>query len=344
MAAVVAAVGLAVAAPAPPRPATETIKDRKTFIPQRKYQALPGSVVGVLVGDVRAVMGQEGRSGPADAMGFSANGNSYRWIYVTVAEKALINNLTINVGEKGDRTKVYPNLSMASPTTVKQWDINVPYALVEIEVNDNLGSPAQQGFVATRMKRLDGTKDYPLKVADAVADLRKRYERYLKDEKKGIDAALLKEQEASLKDRKPTGPRETAELMYVTWLPKTEHLRVGFRTRISDGAYQYSEGGIRRGPFPLPVPPNRKPGAAQAALPPVALMRPPPPQRFRVRYGTTFGVEFGMAYEVDKSGKVVKILTLPFEGFHQEIPPPPVLGGPRGRLPGGPLPPAPKKD
>ena len=337
--------GAGLAAPAPRGPATETIKDRKAFIPHRKYEALPGSVVGVLVGDVAAMMGQEGRSGPADAMGFSANGNSYRWMYVPPTDKVMINNLAVAVGEKGDQKKLYPRLSMASPTTVKQWDIDVPYALVEVEVNDGLAAPAIEGFVATRMKRLDGTKDYPLKIVDVVADMRKRYRRYLQDEKKTIDAALDKEAKETLKDKKPTGPRETTELFYVTWLPQSQHLRVHFRTRISDGAYQYSEGGMRRGPFPLPVPPNGKPGGAQgAALPPLPLPPPPPPPRFRVRYGTTFGIELGMAYEVDKKGKVDKISTLPIEGFHQEIPPPPVLGGPRGRPVPLPLPPTPKKD
>ena len=48
-----------------------------------------------------------------------------------------------------------------------------------------------------------------------------------------------------------------------------------------------------------------------------------------------------MAYEVNKNGKLEKMLTLPFRGFHQEIPPPPGVGGPRGDLPPRPTP---KKD
>src|SRR5262245_2601628 len=75
------------AAPAPvPATTNETVKDRAAFIPHRKYQPLPGKVVGVLVGDVRAKMAHEGRSGPADAMGLSVAGNSYRWMYVPVAD------------------------------------------------------------------------------------------------------------------------------------------------------------------------------------------------------------------------------------------------------------------
>jgi len=348
LAAAVGVAGIALAAPAPPLK-TGIIKDHKAFIPQRKYQSLPGSVIGVLVGDVSAMMGQEGRSGPPDAMGFSAAGNSYRWMYVPVSEHVLINNLMVPVGEKGEQKKTYPTLSMASPTTVKRWGIDAPYALVECEVNDGQGSPAIESFVATNMKRLDGTKDYPLKVADVVADLRKRYQRYRHEEQKAIDAALAEEQKSALKDRQPTGPRETTELFYLTWLPQTQHLRVHFRTRISDGAYQLG-GGINGRPIPLPLPPGRRKEVAPRPAPvaPVAVRRPPPPRFPQVRYGTTFGVEFGIAYEVNKKGKVDKILKLPFEGFHSEIPPPPAFGGPRGGLPGNrrdlPPPPLPKKD
>jgi hypothetical protein len=339
-------VGLTLAAPAP-RLTQDTIKDRKAFIPNRKYQSLPGTVVGVLVSDVQAMMGQEGRGGPNDAMGYSANGNSYRWMYVPVTENVQINNLTVETGEKGDGKKTYPFLGMASPTTVKQWGIDVPYALVEINVNDGLGSPAIEGFVATHVKRLDGTKDYPLNVVKVIADLRKRYQRHVKDEQKTLEAALAKEQKVALKDKKPTGPRKTEELFYVTWLPKTQHLRVHFRTRVSDGAYQTTDG-IRPRPIPLPVPPKDKQAPAQDRLKQavrgpaaVALSPPPPPRPIGFRYGTTFGVEFGVAYEVDKKGKVDKILTLPFEGFHHEIPPPP-MRGPRGGIRDLPPPPAKK--
>src|SRR5262245_39215382 len=73
---------MAVAAPGPSGPAEEPFKDRANYIPQRKYQSMPGKVVGVLVPDVVKVMGQEGRSGPPDAVAFSSGGGSYRWAYV----------------------------------------------------------------------------------------------------------------------------------------------------------------------------------------------------------------------------------------------------------------------
>ena len=40
------------------------VKDRDGFIPQRKFVALKGKAIGVLVSDVKAVMAHDGRGGP----------------------------------------------------------------------------------------------------------------------------------------------------------------------------------------------------------------------------------------------------------------------------------------
>jgi hypothetical protein len=222
---------------------------------------------------------------------------------------------------------------MANPETVKQWDVTVPYSLVEVEVNDGLGSPAGESFAATKMKRLDGTKEFPLDVVEVVKELRKKYQTHVQDEQKRIDGAMAEAQKKALGERKPTGPRETRELFYLTWMPESQHLVARFRTRISDGAYQYGSGIVPSPPFklPSPLPPGK-------GAPPAAALRPPPPPRLpAVRYGTTFGVEFGPAYEVSKAGKVDRVLTLPIESFQQEIPPPPGVGA-------RPIPPPPARE
>jgi hypothetical protein len=323
------------AAPRPPGTTTGEIKDRKGFIPYRKYQALPGKAVGILIGDVRAVMGQEGRSSYPDAMGFSTGGNSYRWVYVPVLDRPNITNFSVPVGEKGERSRTYPKLSMARPETTRDWGINAPYALVEVEVNDGEGSPARETFVATKVKRLDGSRAYPLRLPDVVTDLRKRHARSLQDRQKKIDDALAEVQKNVLKGRKVTGPRQTEELFYITWLPDTQRVRVHVRTKISDGAYQYATLGGRRGPFPLPPP--LPPGQGPA----LAFRPPPPPRPIPVRTGVTFGVELGSAFEVDKTGKVVTVLELPVQSFHQEVPPPRGAMGPGGKPLGAPAAPAP---
>ncbi len=321
------AAALAVAAPAP-QTITDVIKDRKDFIPQRKQQPLPGKAVGVLVSNVAPIMNQEGRSGPADAYGFSVGGNSYRWIYVPVQEKPLITRLQVPTGAKGDRIKVYPRLNLANPATVKQWNITAPFALVEVEVNDGLGSPAIEGFVATRMTRLDGTSAFPLKVPEVIEEVRKQQQRLKQEQQTVIASALAEAEKSALKGKKATGPRETSELFYVTWLPETDRLRIHFRTTISDGHFQQVEIGQRLPPValppgPIPLPPNQ-------GKPAVPVLRPPPPARFRsVRVGTAFGIEMGFAFEVTKTGKIDRVLTLPIQPFTRELPQPPGIG-PRG--------------
>jgi hypothetical protein len=224
-AALLAAVTLT-AAPAPIASKTEVVKDRDSFIPLRKYAPVGGKVIGLLVSDVAGKMSHDGRGGPPDAMGFSVDNGSYRWVYVPVAAPdAIIQNLQVPVGEKGDRVQKYPLLNMANARTIKQWNIQVPYALVEIEVNNEQGSPAGESFVGTKMTRLDGTKEYPLDVTATLADLKKRHAEWKKEQKDKLDEALAGAQKKAIKDHKPTGPQETQELMYMTWLSDSKKTR-----------------------------------------------------------------------------------------------------------------------
>jgi len=315
----VLAAGLGLPAPARPdaEPEPTTVKDseRAKFIPQRRYAPLKGKAVGLMVSHVRDVMAHDGRGGPADAVAFSTADGSYRWVYVPVDDKAMITNLQVEVGEKGGKKKAYPKLSIANAGLLKGRGVAADYSLVETEVNDGLGSPAGESFVGTKFTRLDGSEKYPLKLPDVVKELKKRYQADLKARQKKVDAEMEGAKKKALKGRKVTGPKETAELMYLTWLPDSQRVRVAFHTRLSDGSYQWVQGGAR-------LPPGK---GALAFRPP-----PPPPDR-KVRVGVTFGVEVGMAYEVDKSGKVVATKLLPPKGFSQELQAPPAGGGPRGR-------------
>src|ERR1051326_1347871 len=220
-----------IAAPAPDV-SEETFKDRASFIPKQAHKPQPGKVIGVLAGDVVAVMGREGRGGPPDAFGFGMNGNSYRWVYVPAADQAIINNLPVKTGEKGDATKIYAKLNMANPQTVKQWDISASYCLVEIEVNDGLGAPADEAFVATKMTRIDDSKDYPLKVPEVIDAVKKKYDGWMKDQERTLNDAMSQAQTKAVKDAKPTGPRQTNTIMYLSWMTDTQKLQVRFLTRI----------------------------------------------------------------------------------------------------------------
>src|SRR5262245_53237639 len=150
-------IGSAASAPAG---SGSVITDRKGYIPVRKHVPLQGKAAGILVADPQPVLSTEGRTGPKDQLCFAVSGASYRWVYVPVEANALISSLSLPVGHDGQRKK-FDKLNMATPTSIKQWGIDVSFALVEVEVNEGLGSPASDSFVATKMRRLDGTNDYP---------------------------------------------------------------------------------------------------------------------------------------------------------------------------------------
>ena len=328
-----AAVGVAPGLTDPP--ADEPITDRKGFIPYRKHEPIKGTAVGLLVGDSAPVLAADGRYGPADALCFSADGNSYRWIYVPVNDRPRIINLRVPIGDKQNtQFVVFPALDMALPKNVAPWGITAKYTLVEVEVNNGVGSPRNDSFVASKMKVLDGTKAYPLRPAEVIKGLKERYAAYLKDQAKATETALTAAQKKAIQDGKATGPREQSEVMYVTWLTQAERLRVHFRTKIADGQFTYVEVGPRFRPNPLPPPPRVGQGGK---------IQPPPPPRFhRFKTGVSFGIEFGMAYEVDKQGKLVQTRSLPIESFVDRLPPPPARFLPPGRpvpLP-APVPPA----
>ena len=286
-----------------------TITDRKDFIPNRKHLPLPGKIVAVLAFGAQPVLSLEGRSGPPDQLCVGYNGGSYRWVYVPVKENPFIGSLNIAVGDKGEKRK-FDRLSLANPVTVKQWDVAGKYALVEIEVNGGLGSPATDSFVATKMRKLDGTADFPLKVEEIIAELQSKYDLHIKDQARQLDTAMEKAGADLLKDKKATGPRERTNVVFVTWLPEAERLRVHFRSTMVDGDYKYANG--------VKIEVGQPGPGAPAPLVPNGL-----------RYGTQFGIEFGAAFEVSKSGKVERMLTLPPASFQRELPMPPAFR-PRG--------------
>lgn len=338
LAVVLTAAGVALAAPVPAGPTEEVVTDAKAFAPQRKFLAHPGTVVGVVAADVAAAQGREGRSGPPDAMGFSVDGSSYNWMY-TVSDDAnpLITNLQVKVGPKGDDVTVYPKLDMARPKTVAAWDIKAAYFLAEIEVNGGKGCPADEAFVATKMKPLDGSKAFPLKLDEVVKAAKGRF---ATDADKAIDAETWeKARKDVLGDRKATGPKESRDVMYVTYLPEAKRVRVAFLRAATDGDYKQGGGGANLDPPALPVIDPPPAGAKPGRRP------PPPPQLNGARWGTQFGVEYGRAYEYDAAGSLVAIKTLKAKATKAELPPP--AANPRGGpfpLPPPPLPLPLKKD
>ncbi|MBI3821854.1 MAG: hypothetical protein HY289_04135 [Planctomycetes bacterium] len=314
--------------------AQETIKDRKGFIPNRKHAVVAGKAIGILLTDGAPILQLEGRSGPADQLVFSTGGNSYRWVYVPTQVNPLITNLQVPVGDKGEKA-VYAALNMANPKSVLPWAVTLPYALVEVEVNNGRGSPVNDSFVGTSFRVLDGSKEYPLKVVDVLKLVKASYADHIAKQQKNIDEAMRDAAERYLKGKAPTGPREKKDLMYMTWLPESNTMRVHFKTTISDGAYTIVNqgGGPLRDPPPLKLPPKK----VSAESP---VLRIAPKKQFAVKTGTTFGIEFGVAYIVNKDGKVVGTEELPIESFAQQLNVPVFEQGPRPLPRPLPVPPA----
>jgi len=256
-----------------------TIAEEKPSEPS--FQALPGKAVGVLVGDAHAVMAREGRKGPDGAVGFARGKGSYRRVYVPASaagDDCL--DIVLKVGMDGKTRKRFPGVELLRQPMLKPQGLDAAFQLVEVEVNEGQGSPASECFVATRITPLDGTKDYPLRVSETIAKLRKEAADQLKARADDIEKALAKQQKDVLGEKKPTGPREESQLTYVTWLPETEKLHVEFRKSITDGLYSYGEGTKKARDFGTVGP---KAGR---------------------RFGITFGVEVCATYLISKEGTV----------------------------------------
>ncbi len=291
-----------------PKDTDEPVLDRKKYLPTREFQPRAGKVVGVVVSDVVGMMGRDGRSSQADALGFSSNGGSYNWMYVPMEGMPQITNLNVRVGEKGDQTVQYPKLGMATLPRIAAWGVKSPYTLVEVEVNGGMGAPADEAFVASNMAVVEGSKAYPLKVEDCVAKAKAMYKEYQKTDAKKLDAALAKSRKDALGERAATGPRETADLMHITWMTKEQRLVVTFQTTITDGAYKGGNGAGLDG------------GEVPAVAAPAVARRPPPILDEGGRWGTQFGIEFGRRYEFNGDGAALGTKTLAPEGFKKELP------------------------
>ena len=271
------------------------------------YQPLPGRAVGVVVFGARDVLAREGRYGPADVACFARGEASYRWFYVPAAGGAHGESQSFAVGEMGGKVQNYDNMVMATPDTLKPWGVAGPFALVEIEVNKGQGSPAEEQFAATSLRALDGSVHYRIRVAEAIAAVRNRYEAALRT-RKGLEEEMDKARRQALKDGRPTGPREQTTWVYATWLPDREVVRIEFRTELRDGAYSYATG-------VEPIGPDNP----RSDVPPPEKESPHHPG---IRHGTSYGIVLGAVYEISKDGKVGPAQPRTMRSFVQKLPPP----------------------
>ncbi|MCX7700696.1 MAG: hypothetical protein N2039_07445, partial [Gemmataceae bacterium] len=191
-------------------------------------------------------------------------------------------------------------------------------ALVEIEVNGGRGSPPADSVIATRLRRLDGTADFPARLDRVKAQAVERYQQWVSLESRRIESAMEKSAMKALGQKSPTGPREQTEVVYFTWSSKERRYRIHFLTTITNGVYEY-EGGIR-------IELSRPESAGGKSTGPAS-------KSTNLRYGTQFGVEFGQGFEVTADGHFDRILEFPIQSFQREVRPrgvfEPVLAPPR---------------
>lgn len=177
----------------------------------------------------------------------------------------------------------FPLVAMYQPDTPNAYGLRAPAHLVEVEVNGGEGAAPGVHFVATGCRVLDGTRRYPIVVADALAAARQRFEELLVREQSAVAAAL--DQAARVPGFEPYGPTImlTHEGVIPTWLRESERLRVVFYRAVTATSYR-SEPAPTGGRAPGPGP-----------------WRP----RLPVTLTRVHGVELGLELEFDRRGRLV---------------------------------------
>lgn len=266
----------------------DPLADRAQFIPETRFPALPGRAIMVLTGDTWDLMKAHGRGGHPRSACLSASGGAYRWTFILAEEEPAV-PLRVRIGEKADR-KTYPKTRGCTLDDLKPMGVTEQYSLVEVEINEGLGSAeAQTSLLVTKLKVLDRSAEYPIHTAKVVGELRRKYEEFLEAEEKEAAATAERIRTEALKNlpwknRKPQ-PGSSLTLMYVTWMPDSSTLQVRLKTKRLDGV----------------IPKEIVKSGGEA--PPLALP------------GLEWGLDLGMLYEVGKDGKLLRSVKLPIQGF-----------------------------
>ena len=316
----------------------------KTFLPSHADRkpgeawslGLAGTTVGVLIWPRQMTAGpyRDGldHSGIRDGCYFSIEGKPLLPAEFEVTEKEEervgiryvrydSENRIIRVASGPEKLRTYPRLSRGPGVYERlkaKGDLSGPISLVEVEVNDGLGSPNGAGcFVATRVKALEGGPGFALKTVDALKEAKRRHEETLlslADEIEALIAPLRKElmprfeemQKQAAGGRPGPYRREKegfphgltrdrspeATYYYATWLPERELLQVNWFTRRTEGAYATGEWHDGHSE----VPPRR------------------------MEWGVAFGVEVGNSYFFDKTGKLVEQHAVGPKAFQKVLP------------------------
>jgi hypothetical protein len=287
-----------------------------------RSQGLSGTAVGLLVWPRQIPHGvlRDGleASGLNAGCSFSIDGDPYLYPFFEATDEEerrqrddrawyVFENRSVLVASGPEKQKTYPRVS-SGPSVYErlkaQADLPGPICLVEVEVNDGLGSPKGAGtFVITRVTSVEDGPGFALKAVDAIQEAKRLHEEALasqQDEIERLVAPLRNELMPRFEEmNKKAGARgivgnggentsfpgvitgdraREAASYYATWLQERELLQVNWFTR-------HIEGDSATGTW----------HDGKSEVPP----------RWTA-WGVAFGVEVGESYLFDKTGKLVE--------------------------------------
>jgi hypothetical protein len=256
-----------------------------------RFLPLPGKAIGVLVAPVEKVLKAEGRTGPADAVAFSRDGGSYRWMYLPALERGQGERVSVELPD--GTTRPFPNSVFASREELARRGLRGRYVLVEALVNGGMGSAPSESFVATELRTFDGPGGTPVldKFADQVAERCRSDAASWSQLQDALNALTRSAAEKSLAAKQSL-------FLYVTWwsLPR----KVGIDCRMD-----LTRRETRRG---IGIVPNLERAA---------------PQEMQ-EYGTELKAEKVLAYSISEAGALEMTNRGDIKTFEFRIPPPPM--------------------
>jgi hypothetical protein len=244
--------------------------DGKNFMP------LPGRVTGILRTDAGRDLQRDGRTVPADVVGFVTGEEKERIVYCPCHAGAdNCQSLKVLVGKEGKQRKDYPSVELL---TSRNLHFYLPqeglYRLVEVDVNDGLGSPNTDFFIASNVVVLDGT-DYFVRLDPIVKKIKTEFKKNVQAQAGKMDNWLEKSHTEAIGAKAASGPREAETRVFVTWIAEKKQVMVELRHLITDGDYGYASGVGKKGS-----------------------------QVGSFRVGTQFGVEVLARFAIDRQGGI----------------------------------------
>lgn len=202
--------------------------------PPEAFGVVPGHATGVLVldGELQHFLGRTGPEGRE--VSFSTAGQSYRWVLVPGRAGDVSPTLNLRGQKAGDFYAPAEVRAAGLADDMAALGLQKPYALVEAEVNEGLGSREDERLVLTKIKPLEGSPGYPADLSAVVDEAREAHER--------LPSLTPEMEKARTAPATPPPPwfaklggggaeavRDDRTLVYVTWLPDTRELVVRFR-------------------------------------------------------------------------------------------------------------------